>query len=242
MSHILIVEDEKATTDLLVTALTVERHEVVTATNAADAVALINNELPDLVILDWKLPDQTGLSLASQWRTRHQNDELPLVMLNASINETELIQALDSGVDDYITKPFSSPELLARVRRLLRRKESKEADRIVKIGELRFDVVTRRMSGAETHTQVQVSPTVSRLLQFLVTNPERVHNRTMLIDRVWGADAPIDARTVDASVKRLREAMRLLQSSWMLETVRGAGYRLTSGLAGSPRGALANAA
>jgi two-component system phosphate regulon response regulator PhoB len=192
----------------------------------------VDRILPDLVVLDWMLPGQSGLALARQWRGAARTKEMPIIMLTARAEETDKVSGLDAGADDYLTKPFSTNELLARIRAVLRRKAPEALDTLVEVGGLNLDPGTRRVSrdGAE----VKLGPTEFRLLHFFMTHPERVHSRSQLLDRVWGDHVFIEERTVDVHVKRLREALERVQCARMIETVRGAGYRLTQQSAALP--------
>jgi len=226
MSRILIVEDEAAIAELVAINLRHAGYEVTVAADAEQAQAAVDAVLPDLVVLDWMLPGQSGLALARQWRTQTRTREMPLIMLTARVEEADKISGLDAGADDYLTKPFSPRELLARIRAVLRRKAPQALDAAVEVGALRLDPATRRVTGHGR--EVKVGATEFRLLHFLLTHPERVHSRAQLLDRVWGDHVFIEERTVDVHVKRLREALAPVLCAQMLETVRGAGYRLTT--------------
>ncbi len=225
MSRVLVVEDESAIAELISINLRHAGFEVTIAGSATQAQYEVDRVLPDLVVLDWMLPGQSGVALARQWRTTARTKELPVIMLTARAEEGDKIAGLDAGADDYITKPFSTNELLARIRAVLRRKAPEALDSAVEVGPLLLDPGTRRVSrdGAE----VKLGPTEFRLLHFLMTHPERVHSRSQLLDRVWGDHVFIEERTIDVHVKRLREALERVQCARMIETVRGAGYRLT---------------
>jgi two-component system, OmpR family, phosphate regulon response regulator PhoB len=229
MSRVLVVEDESAIAELISINLRHAGYEVTLAATADQAQALVDRVLPDLVLLDWMLPGQSGLQLARRWRGETRTRELPIIMLTARNEEADKISGLDAGADDYLTKPFSTKELLARMRAVLRRKAPEALDSAVEIGGLVLDPstrrVTRRLDG-ETK-EVKVGPTEFRLLHFLMTHPERVHSRAQLLDRVWGDHVFIEERTVDVHVKRLRESLAPAQCSHLIETVRGAGYRMT---------------
>ena len=229
MSSILVVEDESAIAELISINLRHAGFEVTIAATADQAQSEINRVLPDLVVLDWMLPGQSGLALAKQWRAHARTRELPIIMLTARAEEVDKISGLDAGADDYLTKPFSTSELLARIRAVLRRKAPEALDTLVDVGGLKLDPATRRVSRDER--EVRVGPTEFRLLHFFMTHPERVHSRSQLLDRVWGDHVFIEERTVDVHVKRLREALEPVQCSRMIETVRGAGYRLTQQMA-----------
>ena len=201
------------------------------AATAEQAQAAVDGVLPDLVLLDWMLPGQSGLSLARRWRGDARTRELPIIMLTARADETDKVAGLDAGADDYLAKPFSTNELMARIRAVLRRKAPEALDAAVEVGGLRLDPSTRRVSRGDV--ELKLGPTEFRLLHFFMTHPERVHSRAQLLDRVWGDHVFIEERTVDVHVKRLREALSPAQCAQMVETVRGAGYRLTQQVAAS---------
>jgi two-component system phosphate regulon response regulator PhoB len=225
MSHILVVEDETAIAELISINLRHAGFEVTIAATAEQAQAAVDGVLPDLIILDWMLPGQSGLALAKRWRGETRTRELPVIMLTARADETDKIAGLDAGADDYLTKPFSTNELMARIRAVLRRKAPEALDSAVEVGVLRIDPATRRVTRGDA--EVKVGATEFRLLHFFMTHPERVHSRAQLLDRVWGDHVFIEERTVDVHVKRLREALQPVRCAQMIETVRGAGYRLT---------------
>jgi two-component system phosphate regulon response regulator PhoB len=229
MARILVVEDESAIAELIAINLRHAGHEVTVAADASQAQAEVDAVLPDLVVLDWMLPGQSGLALARQWRGAMRTRSMPFIMLTARADEADKIVGLDAGADDYLAKPFSTNELMARIRAVLRRKAPESLDAAVEVGELRLDPATRRVTrriAGGTH-EVRIGPTEFRLLHFLMTHTERVHSRAQLLDRVWGDHVFIEERTVDVHVKRLREALSPVQCAAMIETVRGAGYRLT---------------
>ena len=229
MSRVLVVEDESAIAELISINLRHAGYEVTLAASADQARAAVDAVLPDLVLLDWMLPGQSGLALAKQWRGAARTRELPIIMLTARSDEADKIGGLDAGADDYLTKPFSTKELLARIRAVLRRKAPEALDSAVEAGGLKLDPATRRVTRAGTDgvREVRVGPTEFRLLHFFMTHPERVHSRAQLLDRVWGDHVFIEERTVDVHVKRLREALQPVQCATLIETVRGAGYRFT---------------
>ena len=229
MSAVLVVEDESAIAELIAINLRHAGYEVTIATDSDAAQREVDRVLPDLVLLDWMLPGVTGVQLARRWRSDARTRELPLIMLTARAEEADTITGLDAGADDYLTKPFSPKELLARIRAVLRRKAPEALDTAVEISGLRLDPATRRVTrqlGADMR-EAKIGPTEFKLLHFFMTHPERVHSRAQLLDRVWGDHVFIEERTVDVHVKRLREALAPVQSSGLIETVRGAGYRLT---------------
>ena len=225
MSRILVVEDEPAIAELIAINMRHAGYEVTVAASSDQAQAEVDGVLPDLVVLDWMLPGQSGLALAKSWRAQARTRELPIIMLTARAEEGDKVSGLDAGADDYLTKPFSTSELLARIRAVLRRKAPEALDTLVDIDGLQLDPATRRVSREER--EVKVGPTEFRLLHFFMTHPERVHSRSQLLDRVWGDHVFIEERTVDVHIKRLREALEGVRCAGMIETVRGAGYRMT---------------
>ena len=229
MSRVLVVEDESAIAELISINLRHAGYEVRVAATSDQAQLEIDRVLPDLVILDWMLPGQSGLALAKRWRADSRTRELPLIMLTARAAEGDKVAGLDAGADDYLTKPFSTHELMARIRAVLRRKAPEALDSAVELGPLRLDPATRRVSRGDQ--EVKIGPTEFRLLDFVMTHPERVHSRAQLLDRVWGDHVFIEERTVDVHVKRLRETLAPVACAAMIETVRGAGYRLTQQVA-----------
>jgi len=232
MRRVLVVEDESAIAELISINLRHAGYEVMIAGTADQAQSEVDRVLPDLVLLDWMLPGQSGLALAKRWRADARTRELPIIMLTARAGEADKVSGLDAGADDYLSKPFSTSELMARIRAVLRRKAPEALDAAVEVGGLRLDPATRRVmrSGKE----LKLGPTEFRLLHFLMTHPERVHSRAQLLDRVWGDHVFIEERTVDVHVKRLREALAPAQCAQMIETSRGAGYRLTQHVLASP--------
>jgi two-component system, OmpR family, phosphate regulon response regulator PhoB len=233
MSVVLVVEDETAIAELISINLRHSGYTVNVATDADQAQAAVDRVLPDLVLLDWMLPGQSGLQLAKRWRSEARTRELPIIMLTARADEADKINGLDAGADDYLTKPFSTKELLARIRAVLRRKAPEALDAAVEVAGLRLDPATRRVTRrlGDDVREVKIGPTEFRLLHFFMTHPERVHSRAQLLDRVWGDHVFIEERTVDVHVKRLREALTPVQCAALIETVRGAGYRLTQHMA-----------
>jgi len=225
MSRVLVVEDESAIAELISINLRHAGYEVTIATAADQAQSEVDRVLPDLVILDWMLPGESGLALARRWRSDARTRDLPVIMLTARAGEVDKVSGLDAGADDYLTKPFSTNELMARIRAVLRRKAPEALDAAVEVAGLRLDPATRRVT--REGKELKLGPTEFRLLHFLMTHPERVHSRAQLLDRVWGDHVFIEERTVDVHVKRLREALAPARCAQMIETARGAGYRLT---------------
>jgi two-component system phosphate regulon response regulator PhoB len=232
VSSVLVVEDESAIAELIAINLRHAGFEVTVAADADQAQTAVDRVLPDLVLLDWMLPGQSGIVLAKRWRGDARTREMPVIMLTARAEEADKITGLDAGADDYLTKPFSTRELMARIRAVLRRKAPEALDTAVEVAGLKLDPATRRVTrrvGNEGR-EIKLGPTEFRLLHFLMTHPERVHSRAQLLDRVWGDHVFIEERTVDVHIKRLREALAPVQCSALIETVRGAGYRLTQSI------------
>ena len=229
MARILVVEDESAIAELVAINLRHAGHEVTLAADALQAQAEVDAVLPDLVVLDWMLPGLSGLGLARHWRDAARTRSLPIIMLTARAEEADKIAGLDAGADDYLAKPFSTQELMARIRAVLRRKAPQALDAAVELAGLRLDPATRRVTRqlGVGQQEVRLGPTEFRLLHFLMTHPERVHSRSQLLDRVWGDHVFIEERTVDVHVKRLRDALSAVQCAHLVETVRGAGYRIS---------------
>ena len=228
---VLIVEDEPAIAELIAVNL---RHNGFSPVWAEDAVAAqreLDTALPDAILLDWMLPGQSGLTLARAWRSHERTRTVPILMLTARGDESDKVSGLDAGADDYITKPFSTQELLARLRAVLRRRAPEAADEKLAVGNLTLDTATHRVAWGEQ--PLRLGPTEFKLLQHLMRHPERVHSRGQLLDKVWGDHVFIEERTVDVHIKRLRES--LAEAGAMVETVRGAGYRVTAQAAAASR-------
>jgi two-component system phosphate regulon response regulator PhoB len=221
--RILIVEDEPAIAELIAVNLRHNGFQPVWAIDAETAQRELAEVLPDVILLDWMLPGESGLALARKWRSSTRTKGVPILMLTARGDESDRVAGLDAGADDYIVKPFSPRELLARIRAVLRRRVPESAGGVVKMGDLQLDADTHRVSLAEK--PLKVGPTEFKLLQYLMRHPERVHSRGSLLDKVWGDHVYIEERTVDVHVKRLRESLG--EAGSMIETVRGAGYRFT---------------
>jgi len=222
--RVLIVEDESSIAELIAVNLRHNGFDPIWAEDGEAAQREIDTLAPDLILLDWMLPGQSGLVLARQWRKEARTKSIPILMLTARGDEPDKIAGLDAGADDYITKPFSTQEMLARIRAVLRRRAPETTTERVEIGELALDAATHRVTwqGAP----LKVGPTEFKLLAHLMRHAERVHSRAQLLDKVWGDHVYIEERTVDVHVKRLRESLGA--ASAMIETVRGAGYRLTA--------------
>ena len=221
-ANILIVEDEEPLTTLLRYNLEAEGYEVDAVARGDDADTRLKEAAPDLVVLDWMLPGLSGIELCRRLRARPQTQSLPIIMLTARGEESERVRGLATGADDYIVKPFSVPELLARVRALLRRASPERVAMVLTIGDLALDREKKRVSRASQ--PIDLGPTEFRLLEFLMERPGRVFSREQLLDGVWGSDIYIDERTVDVHVGRLRKAIARPGQRDPIRTVRGAGY------------------
>lgn len=231
MARILVVEDEPAVAELLALNLRHAGHDVALAVDGQQAQQQIDTALPDLVLLDWMLPGSTGTELLRRWRGEARTRELPVIMVTARAGEADLVRGLDAGADDYLVKPFSPQELLARLRALLRRHKVHVLEQAVTVGPLTLDPATRRVRSAAQDGDLRLGPTEFRLLHYLMTHAERVHSRSQLLDQVWGDHVFIEERTVDVHIKRLRECLAPGAAAGLVQTVRGAGYRVSAAVA-----------
>lgn len=225
MPLVLIVEDEPAIAELISVNLRHSGFRPVWAMDSVTAQAELDAVLPDLILLDWMLPGASGLTLAKRWREHPRTKTVPIIMVTARGDEVDRVSGLDAGADDYIAKPFSTKELLARIRAVLRRRSPEQDQTTVNIAGLTLDPMTYRVCFKDQ--LLKLGPTEYKLLHYLMTHAERVHSRSQLLDKVWGDHVYIEERTVDVHVKRLREALGV-HASAMIETIRGAGYRLTA--------------
>lgn len=223
MANILVVEDEPSIQTLILLNLEHAGFSVTLAGSAEEGERSIKQVLPDAVILDWMLPVQSGIALAKKLRSEDRTRDLPILMLTARVHEDDKILGLEVGADDYITKPFSPKELVARIRAVLRRRTPHLSEEIIEIGRLAINPATHRVQC--DGVLVSMGPTEFRLLLFFVTHLERVYTRTQLLNEVWGDHVFIEERTVDVHIRRLRSALEVCQHQDMIETVRGAGYR-----------------
>jgi two-component system phosphate regulon response regulator PhoB len=228
-SSILIVEDEPSIAELIAVNLTHAGFLPVRAFQTEQASQLMKEVLPDLIILDWMLPGQSGIQFAKELRSNERTKDIPIILLTARSDEMDKITGLEAGADDYVTKPFSPKELVARVRAVLRRRSPQLADDLVQINQLKLDPSSRRVMATQDGNEVSIDlgPTEFKLLHFLMTHPERVHSRGQLLDKVWGDHVFVEERTVDVHIKRLRAALAPANCQSFIETVRGSGYRLT---------------
>ena len=222
--RVLVVEDEPSIAELVAVNLRHNGFQPVWAEDGGAAQRELDAVLPDVILLDWMLPGQSGLALARKWRGDSRTKGIPILMLTARGDEPDKVAGLEAGADDYITKPFSTQELLARIRAVLRRRAPEQVNDTAAAGELMLDAATHRVTWRGQ--PLKVGPTEFKLLHYLMKHPERVHSRSQLLDKVWGDHVFIEERTVDVHVKRLREALGTAGA--MIETVRGAGYRLAA--------------
>ena len=228
--HILIVEDEPAIRDMLAYALRKGDYAPLLAADAREAQERIAERVPDLILLDWMLPGTSGLELARRWRRDALTRDIPIIMLTARGEENDRVGGLEAGVDDYVVKPFSARELLARIRAVLRRSRDDDDDGSVQVGALRIDGAAHRVFAdldGSSHP-IQMGPTEYRLLHFFMTHAERVYSRTQLLDHVWGGSVYVEERTVDVHIRRLRKTLEPHRLDPMVQTVRGAGYRFSA--------------
>ena len=229
---ILIVDDEAAIRDMLRVALEMANYRCIEAATAQQAHALLVDDKPDLVLLDWMLPNMSGIEFARRLRREPRTRSVPIIMLTAKVEENEKILGLDAGADDYITKPFSPRELIARIKAVLRRRLPELSEEILEIDGLKLDPITHRVSIVTNDeiiksTELTLGPTEFRLLHYLMAHKERVHSRAQLLDRVWGDHVFIEDRTVDVHIRRLRKALEDVGKDGLVQTVRGSGYRLS---------------
>jgi two-component system phosphate regulon response regulator PhoB len=225
-ANILVVEDEPAIQELLTLNLQQAGHNPLRAMSVEQAQQLMRETLPDLIILDWMLPGMSGIEFARRLKGEDYTKAIPIIMLTAKSEEADKVRGLEVGADDYVTKPFSPRELLARVKAVLRRRAPQMTDDPIEIGGLRVDPVTHRVTG--NGIVIELGPTEFRLLHFLMSNPERVHSRANVLDKVWGDRVYVEDRTVDVHIRRLRKALEASQHEEMIQTVRGVGYRFSA--------------
>ncbi|MFT3962051.1 phosphate regulon transcriptional regulator PhoB [Propionivibrio sp.] len=223
---ILVVEDEPAIQELIAAALQHAGHRVMRAFSAEEAAGLVNATLPDMALIDWMLPGMSGIQYARKLRGDERTRDLPIILLTARGEEQDKVAGLEAGADDYLTKPFSPRELAARIKAVLRRRAPQMTEDCVEVDGLRVDPATHRVSG--NGRQLELGPTEFRLLHFFMTHPERVFNRTLLLDQVWGDHVFVEERTVDVHIRRLRAVLETTGHDRLIQTVRGSGYRFSA--------------
>jgi two-component system, OmpR family, phosphate regulon response regulator PhoB len=223
--QILIVDDEPAIRDMVAFALRKAEYEPVHAGDIREAQTAIIERVPDLILLDWMLPGMSGVEFARRLRRESLTREVPIIMLTARGEENDRVSGLEAGVDDYVVKPFSARELLARIKAVMRRSRGDEEDGSVTLGGLRIDGAAHRVFAGDT--PIHIGPTEYRLLHFFMTHAERVYSRTQLLDHVWGGNVYVEERTVDVHIRRLRKTLEPYALDGLVQTVRGAGYRFS---------------
>ena len=227
---ILVVEDEPGIQEVLKFNLGQHGHDVIVASDAEEGLNLLRGALPDLILLDWMLPGMSGIDFARRVRADSRQKNIPIIMLTARSDERDKVQGLETGADDYITKPFSPRELMARIKAVLRRRAPQMTEDSVEISGLKLDPLSHRVHGDLNGiaTALDLGPTEFRLLHFLMTHPERVYSRSQLLDQVWGDHVFVEERTVDVHIRRLRSALEATGHDRLVQTVRGSGYRLSA--------------
>jgi len=224
-ANILVVEDEPAIQELLALNITQAGHNAMRALSAEHAQELLRETMPDLILLDWMLPGMNGLEFARKLKSDPLTKSIPIIMLTARGDEYDKVRGLEVGADDYVTKPFSPRELNARLKAVLRRHAPQMTDDPIEVSGLRLDPTTHRVTGKDKI--IDLGPTEFRLLHFFMSNAERVHTRSQLLDKVWGDRVFVEDRTVDVHIRRLRNALSVSGHQNLIQTVRGAGYRLS---------------
>ena len=223
---ILIVEDEEAIRDMLGYSLIKEGFSCDEAVDVDQAIASIESNRPSLILLDWMLPGMSGIDYARRLRNAPETKDIPIIMLTAKGEETDKVKALDSGADDYITKPFSTKEHIARVKAVLRRYSGDNDGGVIEVGGLLLDPDTYRVTANEQ--EIEISPTEFKLLHFFIIHPERVYSRSQLLDHVWGENVYVEERTVDVHIRRLRKTLEPFEFDKFIQTVRSVGYRFSA--------------
>lgn len=225
-ANILVIEDEPAIQELLALNITQAGHNAIRALSVEIAQGLLRETLPDLILLDWMLPGMSGIEFARRLKSDELTKSIPIIMLTARSDEYDKVRGLEVGADDYVTKPFSPRELNARIKAVLRRRAPQMTDDPIEISGLRLDPSSHRVTGNEA--PIELGPTEFRLLHFFMSNAERVHTRSQLLDKVWGDRVFVEDRTVDVHIRRLRNALSVSKHEDLIQTVRGAGYRLST--------------
>lgn len=225
-ANILVVEDEPAIQELLALNITQAGHNALRAISVEHAQELLRNTLPDLILLDWMLPGMSGIEYARRLKSDNLTKTIPIIMLTARGDEYDKVRGLEVGADDYVTKPFSPRELNARIKAVLRRRSPQMTDDPIEIAGLLLDPSTHRVTG--NNATIDLGPTEFRLLHYFMSNAERVHTRSQLLDKVWGDRVFVEDRTVDVHIRRLRNALAISKHQDLIQTVRGSGYRLSA--------------
>ena len=223
-AHLFIAEDETAIVSLLKYNLEKEGHKISSSENGEEALKLIKDKNPDLILMDWMLPDLSGVEICKQLKKNKKYSDIPIIMLTAKGEEEDKLRAFDTGADDYVTKPFSQKELNARIKSLLRRSKPQASSDIVEFTDLKIDRITKRVY--RKGLEISIGPTEFKLLDFFIKNPKRVYSREQLLNNVWGENIYVETRTVDVHIRRLRQAINIEGSKSLIRTVRSAGYSL----------------
>ena len=223
--HILIVEDEAAIREMVGFTMRRSGYHMSEAENGQQAQLSVAEKLPDVILMDWMLPDVSGVELVRRFKREEITQNIPIIMLTARSDEDDKVYGLDSGADDYVTKPFSPKELVARIRAVLRRNDSNEEGDRIRVGDLELNSSSHRISAGEQ--EIHLGPTEFRLLKFFMTHQDRVYSRAQLLDYVWGRNAYVEDRTVDVHVLRLRKLLKPYRCDKMIQTIRGSGYRFS---------------
>lgn len=224
--QILVVEDERAIREMIAFGLRRAGFEVREAEDVRSARTQLADRRPDLILVDWMLPDMSGLELTRQLKRDRETRELPIIMLTARAEEGDKVAGLEGGADDYVVKPFSPRELVARIQAVLRRSAPAAEGERIEFDGLQLDQAGHRVAARDK--TVPLGPTEYRMLEFFMTHPERVYSREQLLDRIWGGNVYVEERTIDVHIRRLRKALEPFGYDWMVQTVRGAGYRFSS--------------
>jgi two-component system phosphate regulon response regulator PhoB len=223
---ILVVEDEQAIAEMTMTSLEIAGFQVKRAANGQIAYQMVLDEAPDLILADWMMPMMTGLELAKRLKREENTAEIPIILLTAKSDENDKIAGFDAGVDDYVVKPFSPRELIARIKAVLRRSHADFEGKGLNAGLLVLDRSAKKANIADH--EINLGPIEFRLLEFFMLHPDRVYSREQLLDRVWGGNVYVEDRTVDVHIRRLRKSISILDHETMIQTVRGAGYRFSA--------------
>ena len=223
--RILVVEDEAPIRDMLCFVLEQNGYQTSTAENVDQALAMLIEPYPDLVLLDWMLPGGSGIQIAKKMKQHELTRQIPIIMITARGEEEDKVKGLEVGADDYVTKPFSPKELMARIKAVIRRVSPTSLDDVIEVQGLRLDPVSHRVSAKDD--ALDMGPTEFRLLHFFMTHPERVYSREQLLDHVWGTNVYVEDRTVDVHIRRLRKAISVAGHDRLIQTVRGSGYRFS---------------
>ena len=223
LANILVVEDEQAIAEMIMTSLEMAGYQVKRAANGQVAYQMVLDQAPDLILADWMMPMMTGLELAQRLKREENTAEIPIILLTAKSDENDKINGFDAGIDDYVVKPFSPRELLARIRAVLRRGHVDTEGKGLSAGQLVLDRAAKKANIAGS--DINLGPIEFRLLEFFMLHPDRVYSREQLLDRVWGGNVYVEDRTVDVHIRRLRKSISLSNHETMIQTVRGAGYR-----------------